>query len=64
MQYGIGTTPMNFHFVTLKSIALFYVLTPLPMYYSRTSCTGHLKNTGSLDYTGLSNVDTFYYTIS
>lgn len=31
-----------------------------PMYDFVTSCIGHLKNIGSLSYTDLCNIDTFY----
>lgn len=43
----------TFHIVTLKSIHLFSILNILP-----THDSGHLKNTGSLGYTDLPNVDT------
>lgn len=36
----------------------------LPMQDFVTSCTGHLKNIGSLSYAAIPKVDTFHFTIS
>ena len=60
------TISINFlHVFPLKSFDLYYTLKDmLPTYVFVKSCIGHLKkNTSTLSYVDLPNVDVFHYTI-
>ena len=57
------TRPQNLMSFRLKYIDLKLQMKLLPMYDYVTSDTGHLKNTHSLSFAGLPNVDIIHYTI-